>query len=107
MSQNVIDAKTRIDLIIRKARVDFYKPIQIAEVLHRSRTHGDVDPLDKTTYQNPSLRWCNDVTRQLLGKVSTFKAEFPQVAGVVEFFQQRGYLNEDTPGLWQVASIAE
>jgi HaeII restriction endonuclease len=34
---SVQEAKDRLDAIIKKARVDLYKPIQIAEVLIHSR----------------------------------------------------------------------
>ena len=33
----ICEAKKRLDSIIKKARVDLYKPIQIAEVLRYSR----------------------------------------------------------------------
>ncbi|NJM54136.1 MAG: HaeII family restriction endonuclease [Blastocatellia bacterium] len=70
------EAKTRLDLIIGKSRVDLYKPIHIAEVLHRSRTIGDFDITKLETFQNPSLRWRNDVTQRLAGKVSTSSARY-------------------------------
>jgi hypothetical protein len=70
------EAKDKLDLVINKARVDLYKPIQIAEVLHRSRTVGDVRPLDLETYRNPSIHWRNTVTRQLTGKASSSSARY-------------------------------
>ena len=69
-------AKTRLDLIIGKSRVDLYKPIHIAEVLYRSRTVGDFDIAKLETFQNPSLRWRNEVTQKLAGKVSTSSARY-------------------------------
>lgn len=69
-------AKERLDLIIGKSRVDLYKPIHIAEVLHRSRTVGDFDISKLETFQNPSLRWRNEVTQKLAGKVSTSSARY-------------------------------
>jgi type II restriction enzyme len=72
----VEDAKERLDSIINKGRVDLYKPIQIAEVLRRSRLKGDLNILDTSTYQNPSVRWRDEVTRCLLGKVSTSSARY-------------------------------
>ena len=70
------DAKERLDDIINKGRVDLYKPIQIAEVLRRSRLQGDIDVGNRDTFQNPSLHWRNDVTRLLLGKISTSSANY-------------------------------
>lgn len=72
----VAEAKARLDLIIKKARVDLYKPIQIAEVLHRSRKYGDVNVNDVGSFKNASLRWRNEVSRRLLGKHSTSSAQF-------------------------------
>lgn len=73
---NVQEAKNRIDAIIKKARVDLYKPIQIAEVLRYSRLHDDIEILNKETYQNKSLRWRDKVTQRLLNKVSTSSARY-------------------------------
>ena len=70
------EAKSQIDAVIRKSRVDLYKPIQIAEVLHRARTVGDLRTDVLETYKNASLGWRNEVTRRLLGKVSTSSAQF-------------------------------
>ena len=39
----IAQAKARLDLIIAKGRVDLYKPIQIAEVLHHSRLEGGIE----------------------------------------------------------------
>jgi type II restriction enzyme len=76
MPQATKKAKERLDYIIRIARVDLYKPIHIAEVLHRSRTVGDVHPLDLNSYRNPSLRWRDAVTLRLSGKGSTSSARY-------------------------------
>lgn len=70
------EAKHRLDLIIGKSRVDLYKPIHIAEVLYRSRTARDFDISKLETFQNPSLRWRNEVTNRLAGKVSTSSARY-------------------------------
>jgi len=69
-------AKERLDYIINIARVDLYKPIQIAEVLYHSRTVGNVRPLTLDSYRNPSIRWRDDVTRRLSGKTSTSSARY-------------------------------
>jgi hypothetical protein len=70
------ETKKRLDSIIGKSRVDLYKPIHIAEVLYRSRTIGDFDISKLETFQNPSLRWRNEVTNKLAGKVSTSSARY-------------------------------
>ena len=70
------EAKKRLDSIIGKSRVDLYKPIHIAEVLYRSRTVGGFDIAKLETFQNPSLRWRNEVTNKLAGKVSTSSARY-------------------------------
>ena len=44
-------AKERLDSIINKGRVDLYKPIQIAEVLRRSRLNKDVVIMDISTFK--------------------------------------------------------
>lgn len=72
----VEEAKKRLDVIIGKSRVDLYKPIHIAEVLYRSRTVGDFDIAKLETFQNPSLRWRNQVTQKLAGKSSTSSARY-------------------------------
>ena len=71
------EAKIRLDSIIDKARVDLYKPIQIAEVLHQARLNPHLLNInDKSSYQNTSLKWRDLVTHQLLGKICTSSARF-------------------------------
>ncbi|MBI5652487.1 MAG: HaeII family restriction endonuclease [Chloroflexi bacterium] len=72
----ITEAKARLDLIIAKGRVDLYKPIQIAEVLHYSRIEGGIDIRDVETYRNPSLHWRNKVTQRFMGKGSTSSAQY-------------------------------
>ena len=55
--QDILLAKQALDSLIKKARVHLYKPIQIAEILHRDRTIGDIDALNKETYRNKSKTW--------------------------------------------------
>lgn len=73
---SLTEAKERLDLIIDKGRVDLYKPIQIAEVLRRSRVEGDIKVSDLATYKNPSIYWRNEVTTRLLGKCSSSSAQY-------------------------------
>ena len=49
-------AKDQLDTVIRKARVHFYKPIQIAEILHRDRIEKDIDLENLETYRTPSRK---------------------------------------------------
>ncbi len=58
---NIQDAKMRLDSIIAKARIDLYKPIQIAEVFRKSRSEKNIKILDLKTYQNQSIRWRDEV----------------------------------------------
>jgi len=58
---NIQDAKMRLDSIIAKARIYLYKPIQIAEVLRKSRSEKNIKILDLKTYQNQSIRWRDEV----------------------------------------------
>ena len=76
MTNTAEQAKARLDLIIKKARVDLYKPIHIAEVLHRARLDSTINTNDLTTFQNPSLRWRNEVTQRLVGKSATSSARY-------------------------------
>ena len=71
-----IDAKNALDKIISKSRVHLYKPIQIAEILYRIRTRGDIDPLNLESYRNESKHWRDEMTIQLLGRKSTSSARF-------------------------------
>ena len=73
---NLKEAKQRLDYIIKISRVDLYKPIQIAEVLYRSREVGDIDVNNLETYRNPSVHWRNDTTRRLANKISTSSARY-------------------------------
>lgn len=76
MSISLEEAKKRLAYIIKIGRVDLYKPIQIAEVLYRSRSVGDVRPLELDSYRNPSLRWRDAVTLRLSNKASSSSARY-------------------------------
>ena len=70
-------AKERLDLLIAKARVDLYKPIQIAEVLRAARLkQAKIDFANLESYRNPSIAWRNAVTKRLLNKHSTSSARY-------------------------------
>jgi HaeII restriction endonuclease len=70
------DAKKRLDSLINKSRVDLYKPIQIAEVLYKSRLEPNVDASKLETYRTQSKHWRDEVTQRLTGKRSTSSSRF-------------------------------
>lgn len=72
----VPEAKQALDKIISKGRVHLYKPIQIAEILYRDRTKGDIDLSDLTTYRNSSKKWRDIVCLRFLGRTSTSSARY-------------------------------
>lgn len=68
-------AKEKLDLLIKKSRVHLYKPIQIAEILYKSRIeHLDITQLEN--YRTPSRKWRDQVSSLLVGNVSTSSAKF-------------------------------
>lgn len=69
-------AKEALDSVIRKARVHFYKPIQIAEVLFHNRTEGTLDLSDLKSYRSVSKRWRDDISIRLVGRRSTSSAKY-------------------------------
>lgn len=73
---SVSEAKVVLDMIINKARVHLYKPIQVAEILYRSRASGDLDIEDLETYRNRSKQWRDIVSLRLVGNVSTSSQKF-------------------------------
>jgi hypothetical protein len=68
-------SKQALDFIIKKSRVHFYKPIQIAEILYHDRQSG-LDLSDLETYRNSSKKWRDQVTQRLIGRISTSSARF-------------------------------
>ncbi|NOU19856.1 MAG: HaeII family restriction endonuclease [Bacteroidales bacterium] len=73
---NIKEAKQSIDKVISKARVHLYKPIQIAEILHRDRTEKDITLSDLQTYRNVSKRWRDVICNKFLGRTSTSSARY-------------------------------
>jgi type II restriction enzyme len=72
-----IDAKNALDKIIQKARVHFYKPFQIAEILYHHRlANPPINLLNVETYRNVSKRWRDDISLQLVGRYSTSSAKY-------------------------------
>ncbi len=70
------EAKSQLDKVIKKSRVHLYKPIQIAEILYRHRTVGDIDLANLESYRTKSRRWRDIICIQFLGRVSTSSARF-------------------------------
>ena len=96
-------AKDQLDTVIRKARVHFYKPIQIAEILHRDRTEKDIDLKNLETYRTSSRKWRDIISLKFVGRISTSSARYqddlfnanatpPAVLG------QLGKINRDSNG---------
>ena len=73
---NLKQAKAKLDTVIRKGRVHFYKPFQIAEVLRRHRLGDLADLSDLESYKNRSLRWRNEVSNELVGRSSNSSAQY-------------------------------
>jgi HaeII restriction endonuclease len=98
------EAKECIDKIVRKARVHLYKPIQIAEILHRDRTIGDVDLMNLDTYRTQSRKWRDVVCIRFLGRTSTSSARyqddvFNKSAVPPEALSVLGKINRDHDGV--------
>lgn len=72
-----MDAKNALDSLIAKARVHFYKPIQVAEILYYYRTKKHpIDPIQIDTYRNISKRWRDEVSLRLVGSKSISSARY-------------------------------
>lgn len=71
-----IEAKKALDSVIRKSRVHFYKPVQIAEILNRHRLQKGIDLEDLESYRNISKRWRDEITTLLVGRHSTSSAKY-------------------------------
>lgn len=73
---NLKSAKKQLDLVINKARIHLYKPIQIAEILHRHRIVGDINLENLATYRASSRNWRDIVCIKFLGRTSTSSSRF-------------------------------
>ncbi len=73
---NLKEAKQSLDKVIDIARVHLYKPIQIAEILHRDRTEKDVNLNDLSTYRTFSKKWRDLICIKFLGRTSTSSARY-------------------------------
>jgi len=73
---NIKEAKQSLDKVINKARVHLYKPIQVAEILHRDRIEKDIILSDLSTYRTISKKWRDVVCIRFLGRASTSSARY-------------------------------
>lgn len=73
---NITEAKKALDKVIDKARVHFYKPIQIAEILYRDRVEQDISLSELATYRTRSKKWRDVICIQFLGRTSTSSARY-------------------------------
>ncbi|MEW6202514.1 MAG: HaeII family restriction endonuclease, partial [bacterium] len=77
--KGIEEAKDLLDRHIGKQRVSLYKPIQIAEILYRVRV-GEMRINDITKrfdyYRKESKHWRDDISKKLIGQVSTSSARF-------------------------------
>ncbi|MCY4523742.1 MAG: HaeII family restriction endonuclease, partial [Halobacteriovoraceae bacterium] len=70
-------AKGNLDKVIEKSRVHFYKPIQVAEVLYKARIGlKGLDLQDIESYRTISRKWRDEVSIQIVGRVSTSSARY-------------------------------
>lgn len=100
------EAKERLDLVMNKARVHWYKPIQIAEILHHHRLTPNFDLRQLELYRAHSKWWRDDISRKLVGRACTSSARFQdnlfeQNAMPPEYLALLGQANErrDAPGI--------
>ena len=73
---NLIQAKTKLDTVIDKSRLHFYKPFQIAEILRRHRFGELQNLLDLVSYKNASRRWRDEVSNLLVGRICNSSARY-------------------------------
>ena len=78
MSENFDNSTSKIalDSLIKKSRVHFYKPIQIAEILFRDRVFSDFEIEDLETYRNESKKWRDEICKLLVGRISTSSQKY-------------------------------
>ena len=97
-------AKTALDTVIQKSRVHLYKPTQIAEILFHHRTEKGWDLNDVESYRNTSKKWRNEISKSLVGRVSTSSQKyqdniFEDNAMPPKFLAELGTVNKKGNGL--------
>lgn len=70
-----MQSKKALDAIIKKSRVHFYKPIQLAEILFHSRNQK-LNLKDLEAYRNSSKKWRDQITQRLIGRICTSSQKF-------------------------------
>ena len=70
-----IEAKKRLDALIGKSRADLYKPIAVAEVLHRNRTE-QLDISDLQAYRRKSYEWMRSIIEVLHRKTTELNSRY-------------------------------
>lgn len=76
LSNNINEAQNALNLIIKKSRVHFYKPIQIAEILFNHRVDEKINLERLEDYRNISKKWRDKITQRFLGRICTSSAKF-------------------------------
>jgi len=72
-----VDAKQALDNLIKIARVHFYKPIQIAEILYNARLYPDSINLARLEdYRKISKKWRDAISIELVGNRSTSNSRY-------------------------------
>lgn len=70
-------ALEKIETIIKKSRIHFYKPFQIAEILYQIRNgNKNVAPENVETYRIQSKKWRDSVSIRLTGNVCSSSSKF-------------------------------
>lgn len=71
------DAIAKLENVIKKSRIHFYKPFQIAEILYQIRMgNTNVQANELNTYRTQSKKWRDMVSLRLTGNVCTSSAKF-------------------------------
>lgn len=96
-------AKKQLDTVINRARIHFYKPIQIVEILWRDRIEGDIDLHNLDTYRTQSKKWRDEISQRFVGNISTSSSRFQDNlfesnATPPTVLMQLGIINRDSNG---------
>jgi len=70
-----MEAKIRLDTLIRKSRADLYKPIAVAEILYRHRLEN-LDVLSINNYRRKSYEWMREVIWKLHRKMTSLNSRY-------------------------------
>ena len=73
---STIKAKDALDRLIKKTRSHYYKPIQVAEILYKSRIGSDLNLSDLESYRNSSKQWRDEISTILVGRKCTSTQKF-------------------------------